>query len=191
MLCAIEAGTSDGSLIAASGTKCTPSGKPPAAPAASAMDSLVLPQPPGPVSVSSLLPPRRCPAWASSLVLPTKLVRGRGRRPGASRAPPATILVALLAGTDPVPSIAHQVQVQVSGGEAVSWANPVGTPVGWHVWCLQRAPATVGGSQLTQEDRHHGCHPGPEIPAGTRGRRSGGCDGRGPPQPPASAPAVG
>src|SRR5690348_16079127 len=168
MLCAIEAGTSDGSLIAASGTKCTPSGKRPAAPAASAMDSLVLPQPPGPVSVSSLLPQRSCPARASSLCLPTKLVRGRGRRPGASRAPPATILVALPGVTGPVPSIAQQVQVQVSGGEAASWANPVGTPVGWHVWCLQGAAATVGGSQLTQEDRNHGCHPGPEIPAGTR-----------------------
>src|SRR5262249_4369378 len=102
MLCAIEAGTSDGSLIAASGTKCTPSGKPPAAPAASAMDSLVLPQPPGPVSVRSLLPPRRCRAWASSLFLPTKPARGRGRRPGVSLAPPATILAALPEVTGPV-----------------------------------------------------------------------------------------
>jgi hypothetical protein len=35
------------------------------------MDNLVLPQPPGPVRVSSLLWPRRCRAWASSLSLPT------------------------------------------------------------------------------------------------------------------------
>src|SRR6266571_5164192 len=86
---AIETGTSDGSLIAASGTKCTPVGKSFIARAASAMDNLVLPQPPGPVRVSSLLWSRRYRAWASSFSLPTKLVRGRGRRPGASLAPPA------------------------------------------------------------------------------------------------------
>ena len=84
---AIETGTNDASLIAASGTKRTPPGKAPITSAASAMDNLVLPQPPGPVRVSSLLWPRRCRAWASSLSLPTKLVRGRGRRPGASPAP--------------------------------------------------------------------------------------------------------
>src|SRR6266516_640654 len=83
---AIETGTSDGSLIAASGTKCTPVGKSFIARAASAMDNLVLPQPPGPVRVSSLLWSRRYRAWASSFSLPTKLVRGRGSRPGASLA---------------------------------------------------------------------------------------------------------
>jgi hypothetical protein len=70
---AIETATNDASLIAASGTKRTPPGKAPITLATSAMDNLVLPQPPGPVRVSSLLWPSRYRAWASSLSLPTKL----------------------------------------------------------------------------------------------------------------------
>jgi hypothetical protein len=46
---AIDRGTSAGSVIPARETKCTPSGYSSATPAASSMDNLVLPQPPGPV----------------------------------------------------------------------------------------------------------------------------------------------
>src|SRR5689334_6167462 len=59
------------------------------------MDSLVLPQPPGPVKVSSLLWASRCRAWLSSASRPTKLVRGRGRRPGGPGS--AAMLVVLRA----------------------------------------------------------------------------------------------
>ena len=88
MLWAIETGTSDGSLIAASDTNCTPSAKRSVAPAARAIAILVLPQPPGPVNVSSLVPFRRFLAWAISCSLPTKLVRGRGKRLATGLAPP-------------------------------------------------------------------------------------------------------
>src|SRR5438046_1256123 len=49
------------------------------------MPNLVLPEPPGPVSVSSLVQSRRRRAEPSSRSLPTKLVRGRGTRPAATR----------------------------------------------------------------------------------------------------------
>ena len=62
-------GTNDASLIAASGTKRTPSGKAPTTRAASAIDNLVLPQPPGPVRVSSLLSPKKMPSLGK-LALP-------------------------------------------------------------------------------------------------------------------------
>ena len=91
MLCAIETGTSDGSLIAASDTNCTPWAKPSVTLAARAIANLVLPQPPGPVNVSSLLPLRRFRAWAISYSLPTKLVRGRGRRLRTGLSPPAAV----------------------------------------------------------------------------------------------------
>src|SRR5215468_784691 len=91
MLCAIDTGTSDGSLIAASDTNCTPWAKPSVTLAARAIANLVLPQPPGPVNVSSLLPLRRFRAWAISYSLPTKLVRGQGRRLRTGLVPPAAV----------------------------------------------------------------------------------------------------
>jgi hypothetical protein len=48
-----------------------------------------------PVKVSSLLWASRCRAWASSAARPTKLVRGRGRRPGGPGS--AAMLVVLRA----------------------------------------------------------------------------------------------
>src|SRR5256885_921904 len=48
MPCAIDAGTNDGSLTAASGTNWTPSRNSAWMRAARAMDNLVLPEPPGP-----------------------------------------------------------------------------------------------------------------------------------------------
>ena len=80
MLRAISTGTSAGSRTAANGTKCTPSGKAPIR-LASSIASRVLPQPPGPVSVSRRVRSSRPRACASSLSRPTKLVDGRGNTP--------------------------------------------------------------------------------------------------------------
>src|SRR5215470_14471448 len=91
MLCAIETGTSDGSLITASDTKCTPWPKRSVTSAARAIANLVLPQPPGPVNVNILLHWRRFRARAISYSLPTKLVRGRGRRLRTGLVPPAAV----------------------------------------------------------------------------------------------------
>jgi hypothetical protein len=91
MLCAIETGTNDGSLIAASDTNRTPWAKRSVASAARAIANLVLPQPPGPVKVNSLLSLRRFRACTISYSLPTKLVRGRGRRLRTGLVPPVAV----------------------------------------------------------------------------------------------------
>src|SRR5215467_8219197 len=111
MLCAIETGTSDGSLIAASDTKCTPWPKRSVTSAARAIANLVLPQPPGPVNVNSLLHSRRSRASAISYSLPTKLVRGRGRRlPTGLARPPVAVPDAANSSPEAAVIEAHHIQ---------------------------------------------------------------------------------
>src|SRR5215472_16380301 len=121
MLCAIETGTSDGSLIAASDTNCTPWAKPSAASAARAIANLVLPQPPGPVNVSSLLSWRRFRAWAISYSLPTKLVRGRGRRLRTGPVPPAAVPNAANSSSEGPVIDGHHTQCTPIATSALSW----------------------------------------------------------------------
>ena len=81
---AILAATSCGSRIGSSGTKKTPPGKRSAIDVASSSDSRVLPVPPGPVSVSSLVDVRRSRAAASSSARPMNVVSWVGRFDGRS-----------------------------------------------------------------------------------------------------------
>ena len=76
---AIDDGTSAASRIAASATKCTPSGNSSTTMVANSIASRVLPLPPGPVSVSSRLPASNRRSSVSSCSRPTKLVSGRCR----------------------------------------------------------------------------------------------------------------
>jgi hypothetical protein len=68
-----------GSLIAASSTSHAPSGNWPSAPDATSSASRVLPTPPVPTSVSSLVEARRCRTAATSRSRPTKLASWNGR----------------------------------------------------------------------------------------------------------------
>jgi len=75
-------GTRSGSASAASSTQRVPSSSPTANSAANRRASLVLPEPPGPVIVSSRVPPRSSFISANSRSRPTKLVSSSGRSLG-------------------------------------------------------------------------------------------------------------
>jgi len=89
---AIDLGTSAGSRTEANESKSTPSRKLCAIRVGSSIASLVLPQPPGPVSVDNLQPANRPCSWAGSPSRPTRLVEGRGSTP--DRLTPGTALSA-------------------------------------------------------------------------------------------------
>ena len=146
MLCAIETGTSDGSLIAASDTNRTPWAKRSVAPAARAIANLVLPQPPGPVKVSSLLPWSRFRAWAISYSLPTKLVRGRGMRLRTGLAPPAAVPDAANSSPEPEVIDGHHIQFTPIATGAPGWR--IGIPASPTRIGAMRTSST-GGQQPT------------------------------------------